>query len=982
MFQYKTMNILLDYLPILALLAGGGIAFIFDRLAVLRRPSKDRGDYWVFVIQYFTFILPFLLVSAWTQTLIKPVWESGYHLHLDLLPTAFDLSIEIRYYLALAFPFALWVLLLIIGIIKKPSPKEKARWLAGAIHFDNSRSWVILYFVLPLLILLLLSTLTFFNLGGGEGSYSAATWSTMAVFAISLIGIAFSRGTYESLTTRQQIILRKVQKLVQLKPWPEAVTAQGITLQQDLAVWEKSPPMRAVRGQSTENLVSRLHLMGAQQVAPELIEAIAILLNPKREEDIHRLILAPDECGQTEIIALAAKILEQRYHTTTLVITVAKAEVMAQRLQRWIAGAGKVFALKQSIDIPLDAMIWVVDAEILSDRLLPMMKNTKIVERIGFVVWWHLENYTGVLGANLWAISRRLDRLIQFQGRHNVRTLALVRNTPYSDDQIAAFLSRLLPHNFATEAYVQVPQRFSRETHLHILKSHLDFFKQPENRNIAERNRHLLLTTSKASVTENWPTYLEMPEDMSAPELDAFLQLPVNNSVLKEELYQALDKTDIRLMPLHSADVLAIVEMLSQTGRASETSEVYHVALFLPDNPYVRYLISTLSSRHEDSAPLGFGISRRLLGAEPHSAVIRRHLILALNELEDTRSGLLKNFLWAEEIIYKTLDEIYKENQLVQEEVRYLNDRERLIIEPKYKSKKLPEGSDKGQPLNTVNIADKLIDVRDPTKRGEIQMRVDPERLTIQAYPFRIFVHKGRRYQIGNWNHEEVLERKYIECNEYDKYSKSWRIRSIYVHDIKSLPNETAIDICKTGKKPLVGLRVNLKYEEVISGAIWQQTNLTTYQVSEHTTHLAESIYVEFTTRALVLGFTEIQEAMTLKSLCQALRHVLPVHLGVEEDALEIVPVATDTDSMDIFGIAIVDLYPEGIGLVDAIRNDRDFILTLLKWTKEWLENCPCHNDEGCEQCLRTVSARAAAGEEQYQLPTRSSALEILEKVV
>jgi hypothetical protein len=245
------MNIL-DYLPILALLAGGGVAFIFDRLAGLRRsPDKDRGDYWVFVIQYFVFILPFLLLAVWVKTL-KPYWTSGYHLHFDLLPSAFDLTLDTRYYLALAFPFVLWVLLLIIGIIKNPSPKEKARWLAGAINFDNSRSWIVLYFVLPLLLLL---SFTLFSLGGGEGAYPAATWSTMAVLAISLIGVAFSGGKYESAFVKSLTILRKEVKLVKLKPWPEAVTAQGITLQKDIAIWEKqSTPTRAVRGHSTENL--------------------------------------------------------------------------------------------------------------------------------------------------------------------------------------------------------------------------------------------------------------------------------------------------------------------------------------------------------------------------------------------------------------------------------------------------------------------------------------------------------------------------------------------------------------------------------------------------------------------------------------------------------------------------------------------------------------------------------------------------------
>jgi hypothetical protein len=956
------MNIL-DHLPLLLLLAGSVTAFLFDRVAVLRRSDNDRGDYWVFVTTSCAWLLPFLLLSAWAQTIYSPWWLSGYHLHFDLLNNAFNSTIDTRYYLALALPFALWLLLLITGTLKKPLDKEKARWLAGAISFSHSRSWI-LFFAAPLLLLLVFTST---ELGGGEGAYSAATWGTLAVFVISLIGVAFSGGKWSyEISIRQTIQIENLEEAA-LNPWPEAVKARGIKLTEDIAVWEKDTSTGAVKGPTAENLVNRLHLMGAQGLPPELVKAIATLLNPEDKKDIHSLIIAPDDCGQTEIVALAAKILEQRYHTTTLIITVAKAEQMAQRLQRWIAG--KV----SCNEIPQEAMIWVVDAETLSDRILPAMQNPDIVKRIGFIVWWHLEKYTGVLSANLWAISRRLDRLIQFQGRQEVRTLALVRTSLDSSAQIDAFLNQLLPSHFA--ANVRVLLRFPNKTRLHILESHQDFFQQSENRNIEVR--YPLLTTSKISVEENWSTHLETPDDITASDANAFLQLPINDSTLKDKLCQDTDKAEVRLISLQPSDVLGVVEMLSQTGRASKTSHEYHVGMTLPDNPYIHYLMSTLSAR-QDTA-LGFGISKRLVGAKSQESVIRRHLILALNELEDTRSGLLKNFNWEEKLIYKTLDEISKEGQLIQEEVRYLNERDRLIIEPKYKSTQLPPDSEKGQPLNTVNSADKLIDVRDPTKGGEIQMRVDPERLTIQAYPHRIFAHAGRRYKIDAWNWETLEDTGHITCKEESVHSKSWRIRNMEVYDVEALPGEKPINISQTGI-PFKKQKVNLNYEEVVSGTFIQETDLTTCKAHAEIKHrLDEPISQEFATQALILGFTEPEALIALNSLCQALRQVLPVHLGVEEDALEIVPVETD---MNIFGIAIVDLYPKGIGLVDAFYNDAGFILSLLKWTKEWLENCSCDKDEGCEQCLRTLSAKAAIGDALDQYPTPASALRILTKVV
>ena len=72
----------------------------------------------------------------------------------------------------------------------------------------------------------------------------------------------------------------------------------------------------------------------------------------------------------------------------------------------------------------------------------------------------------------------------------------------------------------------------------------------------------------------------------------------------------------------------------------------------LPANPYAAYLLSTLAGSD------GFDTSRRLVSAAAQPGVVRRHLLLALSELPDTRSGLLKTFLWNEDIIHHTLEEI------------------------------------------------------------------------------------------------------------------------------------------------------------------------------------------------------------------------------------------------------------------------------------------------------------------------------------
>src|SRR5262249_43719218 len=157
---------------------------------------------------------------------------------------------------------------------------------------------------------------------------------------------------------------------------------------------------------------------------------------------------APDDCGQTEAVALAAVLLDQRFHATTLVVTAERTDVLAARLQRWLPEGGQASTVDQEGALPEDALVWVISAQTLSDRLLPLLKDPLVIKRFGLIVWWHLEAYTGVLAANLWAISRRLHRLLQAQGRQDVRTLALVRSVPHGGAQIAAFVRRLLPHPF------------------------------------------------------------------------------------------------------------------------------------------------------------------------------------------------------------------------------------------------------------------------------------------------------------------------------------------------------------------------------------------------------------------------------------------------------------------------------------------------------------------------------------------------------
>lgn len=111
-------------------------------------------------------------------------------------------------------------------------------------------------------------------------------------------------------------------------------------------------------------------------------------------------------------------------------------------------------------------------------------------------------------------------------------------------------------------------------------------------------------------------------------------------------------------------------------------------------------------------------------------------------------------------------------------------------------------------------------------------------------------------------------------------------------------------------------------------------------------------------------------------SLCQALRHVLPVHLGVREDDLELVPLQGFETPDGVFGLAIVDLYPGGIGLVDGLQDD-DLLQRIFGHARDWLASCRCKKAHAC--CLSTPSAKAAAMD---HAPHHQAALDLLGQVV
>lgn len=953
-------------LPLGALLLAAICAAFADRLARLRRPEGDRGDFWARAVQRVCLLLALPVFLSGALAVFPAVWQTGRHLQFDLTGV-FGWPLPFCYRLALLLPFVVWAALLLVGLAEKPGGRDAGRWLAGAIGFGNSRLWVLVWAV-PLAAIL---GTTLSDLGGGSGAYPGAAWGTLAVLLLSIAGVALSVGQTLPLSARQEAAANTA--AAALRPWPEALQAHGVTVSH-VASWPASRQPRPARSTSARHLDERLRQRGARMVAPELIEAVDGLLGSGGNHNGEsRLIFAPDDCGQAEVVALAAELLDQRFHAATLVVTAGDAGALAAQLRHWLPGGRTVAAAGTADDAEADALVIVTDAQTLSDRLLPQLKNPLLLRRFGLVVWWHLEAYTGVLGANLWAISRRLHRLLAAMGRPDVRTLAFVRSASHGSAQLTAFVRRLLPHPLSAEAEVHVEARFPRPVSLHLLESHEDYFARGEGRNVQERHRRLPLVTAKVSVEEGWPTAIEVPADIEDAESEAFLQLRAGDRVLKEQLQPDVVTAAARVRKIEAGEALSIVEIIAHGGRAAEDGLPHHVGITLPANPYVGHLLSVLAARGALPA------SRRLVSAAAQPSVVRRHLLLALDELPDTRSGLLKNFLWNEEVIRRTLEEIAHEGKLTRNEVRFLDDQDRLRREHEYKSRRPPGGE--RRPLDTVGTS--LVEVRDPTAGHEpdegVMMRVDPERLTIQAYPHRVFFCGGRRCRIREWSSlESALHGGWLHCDREGVHSLTWRIHNAGVFGIETA--DAPVGVGRRGKL-LARLTASLRYEEEVMGALRLTPDPTTGIAPRlETLRLARPITQSFATRAILLRFPDEKEPLALASLAQALRHVLPVHLGVEEDALAVVPLTGEAvRGRPAYGLAVVDLYPRGIGLVDAVGDDSAFLLQWFEWARDWLETCPCQSEQGCERCLRSPAALAANSD---QPPLRRAAIDLLQQVV
>ncbi len=634
-------------------LAGAAIvaAWLADLAAKRVRPGGERGDFWVRVTGQTALIGVAMAISAMAQS-FPPWWRTGMHPYLDLV-----LEYRWAFPVALCIPFVAWGSILIAASCAPPRPREHSNWLAGSVGYTGSRAWL-LFCAVPLIIPLLWVGRS--RLDVGAESYPAAMWGTLAVLLISLCFLSLSTGKPLASARSESSATGERELAPPLKPWPAAMAEEGIDMEK-IAGFSPSAGRRKVSRNALE-LERRLEFIGGHDLAPEVIETVNDLLSPPAtglNRPIYRLLFAPDNSGQIETVAIAACDLALMYRECTLIVTRRADPLFTRRLRRWVQAVSsdgpsqtEIVSLGADTDLPQSPAIWIVDAATLSDEFLGRLSDRSFAARIGMIVWWDIHEYTGVLAANLWAISRRLHRLILAKGRPDVRILVLVRDAFHAGAHMPAFVRRLLPYPFPPEAEVHVDRQAVREVQVHLLRGQQGFFERTGRNSIPIRGRHPELVAALASVSQGWPTTLEAQSHIPESELKELVSKWVGTVSMREALHDDPSDSGARIRRLEESEALALREIVCQGGRATSASLPHHVGLTLPDNPYVGWVIGRLGKGKEVKS------SRRLVGPEGHPALFRRHLLLALSEQADTETGLMETLLWQEQVVERTLNEI------------------------------------------------------------------------------------------------------------------------------------------------------------------------------------------------------------------------------------------------------------------------------------------------------------------------------------
>ncbi|MFH1468442.1 MAG: Zn-binding domain-containing protein [Pseudomonadota bacterium] len=962
----------------LGTLLGLGWLLLFTLVAKVAQPHGDPGPHWARMAWLAGGLAGVVLLSGAFETIWASFWLTGFHLQMDrALPPS--LSVGLCLLAAFAIPLAVWMLAVPVSAIFMGKARAVGPGLAGSVgHLPlgqarPSRRWVLLC-ALPLALVLVGG---YPELGTGLQAFPAAAWSTTLIAVLSLLGIAISSRGKSSEKARAEGEPASPAATRAPEPWPAAMRRLGVEVK-PLYTW----PVAASAGDASGYEAGRFPSgrdPRSEGIAPELVMVLGRLIGQGDRGlrgSQRLLVMAPDDCGQWEVVAEAAAHLADPIRLKTLIVAPGNASFVAARLGALLPLGVDLAVAEKDSPLPEHGDVWVVDAETLAGRMSALMKQADLLSRLGLLVWWDVHTYTGVLAANMWAVSRRLQRFVDRRGRADTRVLVLARSGLHAEDQHARFIRHLLPYHYDNGDIFPVALRFARDLTLHRIADVGGFLGTLRDQQIDNVLVHPTALSSLASVQAHWATHLAPMRDFTVEEFKKLSDLTPQGerASLGALLAPGAAGAGVQLLQLDNSNVLSVKELVASGGRTCPTAGPHHAAI-PPGEPYANYLLGQLNVPGEDAGSLP--TSRWLVGAEGHERILRLHLREALAELPDTRKGLQETFMLREEIIAATLDELARAGRLDQREVRYLDSEHRMLPDQHYTAH--AGAAERWQPLTTVGS--RLVQVVAPDEanvRGGIRMWVDYERLPIQAYPERVFMsHDGRRYRVQRWHSYEELEAQgggvlSVSCTQEGRRNRTFRVRSTLVDELRLLGG--AQKVLRMDKGQVVTGRVSLLYEETFRGIV-EIDPRKPQPIQPQLDHISTS----FETRGLLMQVSLDTTYRELCSLAEALRQVIPVHVGVEEDAVEVVVVEhVPMGHQDVFGLVVVDLFPGGIGLSETL-DDSGLLLDILRACRDWLARCPCQSEKGCPACLHTIPSRATVPDGGH---SRAAALAVLDRLM
>jgi hypothetical protein len=256
------------------------------------------------------------------------------------------------------------------------------------------------------------------------------------------------------------------------------------------------------------------------------------------------LLVAPDGQGQAELTALAALEIATYRGGSTLVVTRNPAPGLQKQLDRWVArlqrhtrGPRPPVRLVDP-EATLDTMferpgIWLADVSALSDVVLDRLRQDEAAPAlIDLVVWWNVHECSGVVGTELWAVSRRLARILEANRPDPISVLAFARSAQ-PDEQLQRFVTQLLPTTFPTDApfRADVAPEPVRDIHLHV--------PAPGSARLTEPARGVddaTMRAATASARTGWPSWPNRPPALSDIEWEAFLDAEAHGRQVRDLL--------------------------------------------------------------------------------------------------------------------------------------------------------------------------------------------------------------------------------------------------------------------------------------------------------------------------------------------------------------------------------------------------------------------------------------------------------------